>query len=411
MVNVFYCQESKRDADTLQKLVSFYREALLQEVVPFWEKTVDETNGGYFTCYSPEGCYDTDKFIWLQARQVWMFSKLCTRKDATAEQIERWTAIARQGADFLRKHADDASGDGYFSTTADGRPLVQPYSIFSDCFMCMAFAQYYSITKEDWAKNDAERKFARIEERKGNPSGKWDKGCGTRRYSSLAVPMIDVNMAIELQAALSLVGDAKADLDERVAKNITKVLSEHPNAENLLRENIAEDPADQDTHEGRSYNPGHSLECCWFLLQACTERGMEAECETIVGLAKSALDKGWDADQGGLYAFMDLEGKPMQQLEFDQKLWWAHLEAILCCLRCFIHTKDNFWWDWFCKMHNYTFEKFWDHKNGGEMWGYLARDGSVSQPIKGGKWKGCFHVPRALWYAEDLLEQIMQEKL
>ena len=53
-----------------QFLANFYQNALLQDVIPFWEKySLDREQGGYFTCLDREGTvYDTDKFIWLQNR-------------------------------------------------------------------------------------------------------------------------------------------------------------------------------------------------------------------------------------------------------------------------------------------------------------------------------------------------------
>lgn len=43
-----------------------------------------------------------------------------------------------------------------------------------------------------------------------------------------------------------------------------------------------------------------------------------------------------------------------------------------------------------------TLEFGWDREYG-EWFGYLNRWGEVLLPIYGGKWKGCFHVPRALF--------------
>ena len=30
---------------------------------------------------------------------------------------------------------------------------------------------------------------------------------------------------------------------------------------------------------------------------------------------------------------MDIEGKPPQQLEWDQKLWWVHFEALVTIIQ------------------------------------------------------------------------------
>ena len=62
----------------LHQLEKKYRNELLNNVIPFWlQKSQDTEFGGYFTCLDRQGnIFDTDKFIWLQGRQVWMFSML-----------------------------------------------------------------------------------------------------------------------------------------------------------------------------------------------------------------------------------------------------------------------------------------------------------------------------------------------
>ena len=71
---------------------------LLEDVLPFWQRhSLDRECGGYFTCLDRKGeVYDTDKFVWLQARQVWTFSMLHNRLERRPE----WLDIARLGADY-----------------------------------------------------------------------------------------------------------------------------------------------------------------------------------------------------------------------------------------------------------------------------------------------------------------------
>ena len=45
-----------------------------------------------------------------------------------------------------------------------------------------------------------------------------------------------------------------------------------------------------------------------------------------------------------------------------------------------------------------------------EWYGYLNRRGEVLLPLKGGKWKGCFHVPRGLYQCWKTLEYIYLDK-
>ena len=115
-----------------------------------------------------------------------------------------------------------------------------------------------------------------------------------------------------------------------------------------------------------------------------------------VEMALSIVEKGWDQEYKGIFYFLDAKGHPPQQLEWDQKLWWVHLEAMICFLKAYELTGSKSCLNWFEKIHHYTWEHFRDPQLGGEWFGYLNRGGKLSLNLKGGKWKGCFHVPRAL---------------
>ena len=101
----------------------------MDRVVPFWmEKSPDHEFGGYFTCLNRFGeVYDTDKFVWLQAREVWLFSMLYDK----VQKKPAWLDMARLGAEFLLNNGHDGKGNYYFSLNRQGEPLVQPYNIFS----------------------------------------------------------------------------------------------------------------------------------------------------------------------------------------------------------------------------------------------------------------------------------------
>lgn len=106
------------------------------------------------------------------------------------------------------------------------------------------------------------------------------------------------------------------------------------------------------------------------------------------------LSKGWDDKHGGIFYFLDVKGYPPQQLE-DQKLWWVHIEALVALAKGYRLTGDRRCLDWFEKVDAYTWSHFPDPEFG-EWYGYLNRSGEVLLPLKGGKWKGCFHILRGL---------------
>lgn len=155
------------------RLASQYKEELLERVVPFWlTHSPDKEFGGYFTCLDREGkVFDTDKFIWLQARQVWLFSMLYNK----VEKRPEWLDCAVRGGEFLKKYGHDGQLNWYFSLTREGKPLVQPYNIFSYTFAAMAFGQLSLAAGNEEYARIAAGTFERILQKQHNPKGIYNK--------------------------------------------------------------------------------------------------------------------------------------------------------------------------------------------------------------------------------------------
>jgi N-acylglucosamine 2-epimerase len=144
----------------------------------------------------------------------------------------------------------------------------------------------------------------------------------------------------------------------------------------------------------------------WFVMDLAEKMDKPELIKKAVDITLSTVEYAWDEQYGGLFYFMDIEGRPPQQLEWDQKLWWVHVETLISLAKGYYHTGDERCWQWFEKMHAYTWKKFVDEKNG-EWFGYLNRRGEVLLPLKGGKWKGCFHVPRGLYQLYNIMEKLI----
>jgi N-acylglucosamine 2-epimerase len=65
-----------------------------------------------------------------------------------------------------------------------------------------------------------------------------------------------------------------------------------------------------------------------------------------------SLEIGWDKEYGGLLYFVDIEGKPQEQLEWDMKLWWPHTEALYALLLAYSISSDPKYEIWYNKMHD-----------------------------------------------------------
>lgn len=384
----------------MERFVEKYKRELLDSVMPFWVKySNDEQYGGFFTCLDRDGSvFDTDKFMWLQGRQIWTLSTLYNQ----VEQNEVWKNMAIQGARFILDNGRDEKGDWYFSLDRVGRPLVQPYNIFSDCFATMGLASLYKTTGSDEYGQVAHDTFKRILERQDNPKGKYDKGYpGTRSLKGFALPMILSNLSLELE---HIVGSKI--VDELIDKVIHEVMDVFYQEESgLIMESVHLDGSFSDSFEGRLVNPGHIIEAMWFMMDLASRKNDMLLMQKCIDIALRALEYGWDEQYGGILYFKDILNRPLQQLEWDQKLWWVHLEALVCMAKGYAYTGNLKCKEWFERLDQYSFDRFSDPQYG-EWYGYLNRQGEPLLSLKGGKWKGCFHVPRALFKVYTTLEEV-----
>ena len=375
-----------------KQLEKQYRDELLQNVIPFWlEKSQDKEYGGYFTCLDRQGnVFDTDKFIWLQGREVWLFAMLYNR----VEKRQEWLDCAIQGAEFLKKYGHDGNLNWYFSLDRQGSPLVEPYNIFSYTFATMAFGQLSIATGNQEYADIAKRTFDIILSKQDNPKGKWSKAYpGTRSLKNFALPMILCNLALEIEPLLD-----EAFIEKTMDTCIHEVMDVflRPELGGIVVENVNADGSLSDTFEGRQLTPGHAIEAMWFIMDLGKRLNRPELIEKAVQTTIKMIDYGWDKQYGGIYYFMDRKGCPPQQLEWDQKLWWVHIETLISLIKGYQLTGNKECLQWFEKVHHYTWEHFKDPKHR-EWWGYLNRQGEVLLDLKGDKWKGCFHVPRGLY--------------
>ena len=398
-----------------QKDLSAARQWIRQELdrcVDFWLRNgMDAENGGVYTCLDRTGAiYSTDKSVWMQGRCGWIFAYLCHVYGPRDE----WMSAAKSCLDFLEAHCVNraASDRLYFTVTADGRPLRQRRYCFSEGFYAIANAEYYGVTGEPVYLDRALRAYELIYSL--NHGGKDPAGLGpktipeTRSGRALADPMIYLNIT----GVLRRVDPGHETLyAKRAQECVEDIRAYHYKPElGCTLESVG--PKGEymgDITEGRFVNPGHDIECSWFLLEEAERTG----CEETTKLAQSIYDQafcaGWDKTYGGLLYFLDCEGKPPQAYEHDMKLWWPHTEALIASLMLYRHTGEEKYLANFEKTLDYCKRVFSDPSYG-EWFGYCRRDGKPTEPpCKGSTFKGPFHVPRGLILTDRLIASILKE--
>lgn len=363
-----------------------FKKDLLENILPFWLKnSIDTVNGGIYTCADKEGnIYGTDKSVWFQGRALWSFAKAYNCVEAKPEYLE----ACRKIYGFLPK-CTDTDGRMYFTVTKDGRELQKRRYYFSETFAAIGCAEYYKATKDDNVWKDAEKYFDVAYEcfsgiRKNQPKIN-PENC---RLQALSPVMI---MLATCQVMRSVSNSEKYN---EIAKDcLDKILYGGFLTENGLMENTDEKGKFANTPTGRIVNPGHSMECAWFVML----EGMITKNEEAVKMGKKIIDitwpLGWDEKHGGIIAFTDVLGFPPQQLEWDMKLWWPQCEAMVALRMAYMLFGDEAYKEKYNIVKNYCKKYFCDEKDG-EWYGYLHYDNTVSTTLKGNIFKGPFHVPR-----------------
>ncbi len=386
--------------------------AQLDSCADFWLKNgMDSVYGGVYTCLDREGkIFSTDKSVWMQGRCGWIYAWLCKVYGVK----EEWLNASKSCLDFLEEHCvNRGAGDRlYFTVTEDGQPLRQRRYCFSEAFYCIANAEYYGITGEKEHLERALRAYDmywNLNHGMPDPTGMGPKTVPeTRSGRALGIPMILLNVT----AVLKRVNPENSELyDKRADECVNDILKYHFKPElGCTLENVAPDgTARLNYTDGRMVNPGHDIECSWFLMERANETGDKKLHAKAVEIFDLAFNAGWDKEYGGILYFIDCLGNPPEAYEHDMKLWWPHNEALIASLMIYRDTKNEKYLDIFYQVLDYCKHHFADEPYG-EWYGYLRRDGKPTQPAcKGSTFKGPFHVPRCLSLVDMIIGEILGE--
>ncbi len=341
--------------ERMEELKNVYSKGLLEDTLPFWiENSVDREDGGFLFCLDRDGTVmDTDKPMWIEGRTL-------RRRRYLSTEFFAVMALAAYG-----------------QATGDRKILQQAEELFS---LTIRYASTPGLL-----------------EPKVNPE--------TRPSRKLGLPMIMIGTAQVLReatgsAAYTAVINERIDEIERFFVN-----REHryvleftgPNGEFL------------DHFDGRLVTPGHGIEAAWFILHEARLRDKDEKLTELGCLMLDWMWKiGWDREYGGISYFKDARDLPVSEYWHDMKFWWPQNEAIIATLLAYHLTGKEKYARWHALVHDWAHEKFPDPEYG-EWYGYLHRDGRLSNTLKGTMFKGPFHLPRMQHYCWKLLETMLMQ--
>lgn len=402
-----------------------YQNHLQDVVLPFWLRAVDSIYGGVYTCFDNTGeqLISTDKYTWSQGRFAWLMARLSrlAQQGIVMGDPAYYLHIARQTANFLRRHAFLPNGACAYLLNEAGKPIEaipgqgHDISIFADCFVIIGLAETARVTGDEELLELALRSFWQVVRRFESGDFQSEPYPIPSGYRAHSFPMILLNTSQELASALTIAQHRQAaKVRAQSEQFLQDIITNFILADGLVIELLTD--ADQDTLLARHYNPGHALESMWFVITEAQRLAEPDVIELAVKVVKRAFALGWDTCCGGLLRFVDnrggeprghLVGGSLEQLireTWDTKLWWPHAEALYTTLLAYCLTRDPVMLDHYVKTHRYTFTTFPNpNRTVGEWIQIRNRQGNplnrfVALPVK-----DPFHVLRSLMLVLTLL--------
>jgi mannose/cellobiose epimerase-like protein (N-acyl-D-glucosamine 2-epimerase family) len=380
-----------------------FRGALLDEVLPFWERSVDREHGGFITELDSDGQrYGAgDKHIVMQTRMIYSFSLgyRLTRNPAYLDH-------ARQGVEFFRRHFHDDRHGGWFRTTnRQGEPIDRAKWPYGIAFAVYALADYFRAGGDRAALDLAQETYD-LHQRHG-----WDAARGGV-YWNLApdwspldpTKRID-SMLHTMEAASSLLvatGDERylADLGELCD---TIMRHTYDARHGCTREWFTPDWQELTARTQGLINYGHIAEAAWFIAAVAGYTGHQAHGEFARSLLGYVQRRGWDAVHGGIYAYGHAGGVALN----TSKVWWMQAEMLGALSLAYRLTGDVLYRDWLRAQAAFVFERQRDAAVG-DWHATVYADGTVQDGRKGSPSKAAYHVAQGLSHADRNLRLLAE---
>lgn len=406
--------ETLISAEQKQSL-SAYREWIQKELdssLRFWlENGMDKEHGGIYTCMKQDGTlFSKDKGVWMQGRSAWTFSRLCTLYGSRPE----WLEAAKSCIDFMETNCfDRKTGRMYLILKENGEQVSQHGQCFSEAFYTIGNAEYGAATGDESALERARKAYELVWQLNhglmvdpNNPGAKTIvDGKPGRAHAD---PMIYLNVSAILRRCDP---ENAALYRERAATCAEEIIQYHfkPDLRCTLEKVAQDGTVCNEEMESRMVNPGHDIECSWFLMEEANAQGNAALHKQAEQIFRYAVEAGWDKEQGGLYGFLDYRDSSILPVFMgDKKTWWTHCEMLVASLMLYRDTGEEQYWHWFETVLNYCKTHFSDPQYG-DWYAQVEMDGTVADHhCKGNVFKGPFHLPRMLIRVEQMLSELLE---
>ncbi|WP_432797453.1 AGE family epimerase/isomerase [Poriferisphaera sp. WC338] len=371
---------------------------LTNNILPFWHaRTLDHKHGGYLHRFDREGnVTGTDKLVWCQARQAFLFASLHRQLKLDS----KWLDFAEHGRKFLLEKCVNHEGRFYYLVDQAGNPIQKKISILTEVFIFMALAEIQLATGK---VRDTEIMLNIY-----NRALETDQSGQCPESIHFTIPQghrwqVPSMLLTGIGTLAQQVFDPKKITPE-VNAAADRMLYEFSNDQSQCFFEFIQLDGKLPTHpDCRILNPGHAIEASWFCLDWAYRNNDTTRAERAAQVIEWSYKLALDHQYGGLIAYCTPDGTrpPGPEImnisgeHWDTKIWWVQAESMCGLLLAGLLTSRTHLTQEAINLWKYCQEHFIDQSHG-EWFEYLHRHNTIMSAQKS-SWVRCaFHIPRCL---------------
>jgi mannobiose 2-epimerase len=395
-------------------LDTYYKEIeneLKNNILPFWNKTIDEENGGFLGRILNNGeiIKNSPKSAVFNTRILWTYSAVYRRfKEG------KYLELAKRAYEYIKEYFKDKEKGGiYWILDYKGIPTNRRKQIYAQAFCVYALAEYYKIVRNKDVLNWARELFELIEKHSYDPDYPGYFEACDREWN----PIEDVRLSEKDQNEKKTMNthlhilEGYASLlsiweDENLANHLKilinifldKIIDSKTWHLNLFFDELW-------NLKSNLLSYGHDIEGSWLLCEAAEILNdkdlLERVQKSAVEIANTVLSEGIDLDG----ALMN-EGQKDGITDTD-KHWWPQAESMVGFLNAFQISGDKKFLEASYNCWDFVKKHIIDYKNG-DWFFRVNRKGIpyLTEEDKLGPWKASYHNSRCCLELMERLKKI-----
>ena len=390
------------------------RRILKSSIIDFYlPACVDTANGGYLETlrgdtFAPTG----EKFLTLQARQLWFFSTLA----ATGIEKDASLAAAKIGFDFLESKFRDPLHGGYFAKVSDaGTPTDRRKHVYPNAFALYALAAYHRATAGPAVLAAAKDLFQTLEAKAHDAIHGGYVEFFEENWTPISDPRVQSFIGpggTKTYNSHLHVLEALAELyrvwpDPLVRNRLEELLVVNTQAVRLPKHGCNVDGFTPDwnpieTPQNLRASFGHDVEGAWLCLDAARTLGHSPHLFRgwAEGLVGYSLQHGFDTANGGFF----YTGPLGRAADDTKKEWWVQAEAMVSMLEMYRLTGRTQYYEAFDRTLDFVVKH--QVAKEGSWWATRRADGSPAGTSRTSMWQGAYHNGRSMLLCAKLLDEL-----